>query len=151
MITVVCSSQHEELLQSLGARIVAGRWTLNMISHEARRFLESNGALIEGCKYKCWNTWYPNIYGVTKDSRCTVSFNTLTKRAVNQVELDKFVVGRAQSKEPSKRKNTYGVTYLGKFYPSETALAREFNLKLSTFRSRRQLGWSLEDSIKELR
>jgi hypothetical protein len=148
MITVICPTQFTGLLESLGARIIAGQWSLTSLPDSARKLLESVGAKIDGCKYHCWNTWFPNIYSVTKDSRCTVSFNTLSKRASGITELDEFVIGRARNNPQSKRRNTYSVAYKGCQYASETALARAFGVKLSTFRSRRQLGWSLDESLQ---
>jgi hypothetical protein len=117
-----------------------------------KEMLESESAIIEGCKYKCWGIWFPNIYRVTRDPRCTVSFNTLAKRAAGLVTLDAVVVGRAKSARSTSRKGSgrgYRVQYQGENYPSEAALARAFGIDPIKFRSRRQLGWSIEESLDE--
>jgi hypothetical protein len=150
MITVICNSKFEPLLISLGARIIGGKWTVTTIPDITREMLESEGATIEGCKYRCWGLWFPNLYWVTRDTRCTVAFNTLAKRARGQVDLDSFVVGRAKPCRMKKRKGTgegYLVKHQDKIYSSEAALARDFGVDPVLYKSRRQLGWSIEEAL----
>src|SRR4030042_5542704 len=104
MITIVCNSKFEPLLASLGAHSIDGRWSVASLSDMHKEMLESESAIIEGCKYKCWGIWFPNIYRVTRDPRCTVSFNTLAKRAAGLVTLDEVVMGRAKSARSTSRK-----------------------------------------------
>jgi hypothetical protein len=150
MISVIGSSKVEPLLVSLGAKIVGGKWSLTSLPNDARIHLEESGATVEGAKYSCWNTWFPNIYQVTKDSRCTVAFNTLAKRAVGRVFLDDVITGRAKPKPslPKRLHGSYRVEFQGKFYPSESALARAFGINPVKFHSRRQLGWTIEESLE---
>ncbi len=151
MITIVCNSKFESLLTSLGARIIDGKWSLTSLSNLHKELLESESAIIEGCRYKCWNTWFPNIYWVSRDTRCTVSFNTLAKWAGGLVELDHIVVGRAKVRKTLRRKGKgagYRVEYQDQMFPSEAALARYFGVDPIKFRSRRQLGWSIEEALK---
>lgn len=150
MIKVQYSSKFDELLTSLGARIVDGQFGLTSLSNDVRELLEADGLSVAGCKYRCWNIWYPNIYWVTRDPRCTVSFNTLAKRAHGLVELDDVVVGRAKPCSQTRRKGRgiYRLFYAGVQYPSEAALAREFGIEPRQFRSYRQLGWTREEIIE---
>jgi len=152
MITVVCNARFESTLLALGAKIIGGKWSLNSLPDDTREMLESEGSQVEGCKYRCWGCWFSNVYWVTRDPRCSVSFNTLAKRAGGQIDLDKFVVGRAKPVTIENRKGTgrgYIVDYQDKTYPSEAALARAFGINPITFRSRRQLGHTLEESLNE--
>jgi hypothetical protein len=149
MITIVAKSSFDELLISLGAKIVEGRWSLTSLPDAARQFLESGGSIVDGCKYKCWETWYPNIYWVTRDPRCSVSFNTLAKRAKGRVELDSVILGRAQPCRQIRRRGSghYRIIYRDKIYPTEAALVREFGANYNRYKSRRQRGWSIEESL----
>jgi hypothetical protein len=153
MITVICNSKFTPLMMALGARIIDGKWSLNQLSDDHKEMLESESAIIEGCKYSCWDTWFPNIYWVTRDPRCTVSFNTLAKRVAQEktIRLDELVVGRAKAPKVVRRKGSggsYRISYQDQVFPSETALARYFGVDPVKFRSRRQLGWSIEDALK---
>jgi hypothetical protein len=153
MITIVCNSKFNSLMTALGARIIEGHWVINQLSHDHKEILEAEGALVEGCKYSCWDTWFPNIYWVTRDSRCSVSFNTLTRRVAqtSATKLDELVIGRAKPPKPARRKGSgcgYRVCYQDQVFPSETALARYFGVDPVKFRSRRQLGWSIEEALK---
>ena len=150
MLTVICDSKFESLLLALGAKIIEGKWSLTQLSDADKEILEASGATVEGCKYKCWDSWYPNIYWVSRDPRCSVSFNTLAKRAAGLVTLDSVVVGRAKAPRPTRRRGQrvgYRVNFQDKDYPSETAIAREFGINPVKFRSRRQLGWSIVEAL----
>jgi len=139
MIRILCPSVYEPLLIEHGARLVEGCWCLNSLPEQVKLTLQSTGVGVEGCRYKCWDTWYNTLYQITRDARCTVSFNTLAKRSQGLIELDGVVTGRAKPKARKLRDaGTYYVEYQGKIYPSETAIAREFGLNLTSFRSRRQ-------------
>ncbi len=153
MITVICSSKYEQLLTTLNARISKGKWTLPSLSDSDKKFLEEGGSIIEGCKYLCWGEWFSNIYWVTRDPRCTVSFNTLSKRANGLTKLDEVVIGRAKSCKHIRRRgiSRYQVTYNGITYPSESAIARAFGVDVDLYKNRRQRGWSIEESLKCLK
>jgi len=152
MITIICSNNFETKLEAIGAKIVDGKWSVTSLLDTDKIALEAGGAIVEGCKYRCWGEWFSTIYQVSRDPRCTASFNTVSKRALGLVDLDKIVVGRAKTDRPTIRRGTglgYRATFQGKEYPSEAAIAREFNVNLRRFRSRRQLGWSLEEALHE--
>lgn len=152
MITVICPSKFEPLMTTLDAKIIDGRWSLASLSNDHKELLESESATIEGCKYRCWNIWFPNIYRVTRDPRCSASFNTLAKRAAGLIVLDAVVVGRAKVVHSINRKGSgcgYRVQYQSENYPSEAALARAFGVNPIKFRSRRQLGWSIKEALDE--
>jgi|WetSurMetagenome_2_1015567.scaffolds.fasta_scaffold02116_3 hypothetical protein len=151
MINIICSGKFEPLLLARGARVINGKWVVPYLFEEDRLLLEQNGAIIEGLKYQCWDTWFASLYQVTCDPRCTVSFNTLAKRAAGLTVLDDVIIGRAKVKTLARRKGsgTYAICYKDKTYPSETALARELGINLKKYRSRRQLGWSIEESVTD--
>jgi hypothetical protein len=146
MIRIVCSQALEPLVIEHGARLLEGRWCVNRLSDTVRDVLLGNGCDIEGCRYKCWGLWFPNLYQITRDPRCTVSFNTLAKRACGLTELDTVVTGRARQKPVKQPKKTHKIEFQGQFYPSETALARELGLDIKKFRSRRQ-NHTLEEAV----
>jgi hypothetical protein len=151
MITVICSSKFESLMMALGAKIVAGKWSLNQLSNAHKELLEAESAIIEGCRYMCWNIWFSNLYQISRDTRCSVSFNTLAKRAGGLVDLNEAVVGRAKVRPITRRRGNgtgYRIEYQDQVFPSEAALARHFGIDPIKFRSRRQLGWTIEESLK---